>query len=157
MRARPANFALELTRGPFAGKGEANCTASRRLHFASSGGAVGRGSRRAAGGRRGWPARSSATGVRRIGPSTPRGLLLNRFLFCTESTTTKPVPVQWACRRLVPRAPKHGFGHRPFAPRRPRRLRPLLCPVGYFIGAGPNQRCRCESHGVASAVPRWHG
>src|SRR5204862_6786818 len=59
------NDALELTRGPFAGTGETNCTASRRLHFASSGCTVGRGSRRSVGGRRAEPARSSATGVRR--------------------------------------------------------------------------------------------
>src|SRR6266542_5867097 len=31
-----ANFALELARGPFAGTGETNCTASRWLHFAPS-------------------------------------------------------------------------------------------------------------------------
>ena len=47
--AGAANFALELTRGPFLGSRKGNCTAARRLQFASSGGAVGRGSRRAEG------------------------------------------------------------------------------------------------------------
>src|SRR6266540_4911351 len=46
---RPANDALELTRGPFAGTGETNCTASRWLHFAPSEALVSRGSQRAAG------------------------------------------------------------------------------------------------------------
>jgi hypothetical protein len=36
------------SRGPFLGARKSNCTASRRLHLASSGGAVGRGSQRAA-------------------------------------------------------------------------------------------------------------
>jgi hypothetical protein len=42
------NFALELTRGPFVGTGETNCTASRRLHVAPFEGLVSRGSQRAA-------------------------------------------------------------------------------------------------------------
>src|SRR4029077_10764329 len=68
-----ANSPLELTRGPFPGTGGTNCTASLRLHLASSGYAVGRGSRRAAGGRHWWPARSSAwaLGARRTGEFLP--------------------------------------------------------------------------------------
>ena len=45
---KASNSPLELTRGPFPGARKSNCTASRRLHLASSGGAVGRGSQRAA-------------------------------------------------------------------------------------------------------------
>jgi hypothetical protein len=48
MRARPANFALELTRGPFLGTEKSNCMASRWLHLAPSGALVSRGSQRAA-------------------------------------------------------------------------------------------------------------
>ena len=58
--AASSNSLLELTRGPFLGTGKANCMASRRVHFAPSEALV---RQRAAGGRPGWPARSSARGV----------------------------------------------------------------------------------------------
>src|SRR5207248_5869618 len=44
-----ANFALELTRGPFLGEGKVNCMAARWPHFAPSEALVGRGGQRAAG------------------------------------------------------------------------------------------------------------
>src|SRR6266540_1047677 len=44
----PANFALELTRGPFAGTEKVNCMASRWPHFAPSEALVSRGGQRAA-------------------------------------------------------------------------------------------------------------
>src|SRR6266542_6561780 len=44
----PPNFALELTRGPFAGTRKSNCMASRRPHVAPSEALVSRGGRRAA-------------------------------------------------------------------------------------------------------------
>jgi hypothetical protein len=42
------NFALELTRGPFAGTWKSNCLAARQPHFAPSEALVGRGGHRAA-------------------------------------------------------------------------------------------------------------
>src|SRR6266508_2490565 len=45
---QPANFALELTRGPFLGTRKSNCTASRWLLFAPSEALVSRGSQHAA-------------------------------------------------------------------------------------------------------------
>jgi hypothetical protein len=100
------NFALELTRGPFAGPRKVNCMAARRLHLASSGWAVGRGSRRAAGGRRECPraaqrgaldalARESPKNSRLTIASVPKGPRRSPFRF-SNAKGTSPDPAELA-------------------------------------------------------------
>ncbi len=110
---KPANFALELTRGPFLGAGKptarrhAGCTSLPPRHSSVAAASVPRG------GRHGEPARSSATDVRRSNAQDSPRSSARAFpspqsavaaLLITFRSAGLPLPLRVRARRPCPNA-----------------------------------------------------